>query len=45
MSNEQAIEYIEEAVMHAKNNEENYLHKYYDEALKIAVEAIKALDD
>lgn len=29
----QALDYIREAVAHAKHNEESYYHHYYDEAL------------
>ncbi len=33
MDLEQALDYIREAVSHAKQNEESYYHHYYDEAL------------
>lgn len=37
----QALDYIREAVSHAKENEESYYHHYYDEALASIEEALK----
>lgn len=37
----QALDYMREAVAHAKHNEESYYHHYYDEALASIEEILK----